>query len=73
MIDAAATKAEYERLMTARTDARTRQRALDRATKATELEEALAADEEKSPDDKAAEVTEAMAKWEEDRDAEEDA
>jgi len=73
MIDAAATKSEYERLMTARNDARKKQRALDRATKATELEEALAADEEKSPDDKAAEVAEAMAKWEEDRDAEEDA
>jgi hypothetical protein len=80
MIDAEATKAEYERLMKERAEGRTKQREEDRAAKVTEVEEAAhegAATEEnpegKQPDEIQAEIQENMTKWDEDRDAEEEA
>ena len=79
MIDTEATKAEYERLMKERAEGRKKQREEDRAAKLTEVTEAAnegAANadnpEGKQPDEIEAEIEEAMTKWDEDRDAEEE-
>jgi len=79
MIDTEATKAEYERLMKERAEGRKKQREDDRATKLTEVEEAAHEGEAtaenpegKQPEEVQAEIQENMAKWDEDRDAEEE-
>ena len=73
LIDAEATKAEFEKLMQARTEAKAKQRAEDRAAKETELRDGLKDDEEKSAEDKEAEVKQGMTEWDEARDQEEEA
>jgi hypothetical protein len=65
IIQADAIKAEYNRLMEARAAARKQTRDEERVKKQAELQ----ADEEKTPEDRQAE----MAKWEEDQDAAEEA
>jgi|LauGreDrversion4_2_1035121.scaffolds.fasta_scaffold43424_3 hypothetical protein len=65
VIDTEKIKAEYDRLM----EIRQKKREAERIEKRAAKEEALKAEEEKSPEDKEAE----MLKWEEDQDAEEEA
>lgn len=73
LIDYEATKAEFEKLMELRRQAKAKQRAEDRATKMQELRDGMKDDEEKSPDDKEAEVQQAMKDWDDARDQEEEA
>jgi hypothetical protein len=73
LIDSETTKAEFEKLMEARTEAKSKLRVEDRATKEQELQDALKDDEEKTQEDKESEVKQGMAEWDEARDAEEEA
>lgn len=65
MIDEASIRAEYERLMEVRAENKRKQREEDRAAKLEELK----GDEEKTPE----EIEEEMNKWDEDREAQEEA
>ena len=73
LIDAEATKQEFERLMKERAELFKKEREADRAAKLAETEDGLKEDEEKTPEEKAAEIKETMEKWDEDRDAEDEA
>jgi len=64
-------KAEFERLMEEREKNRIKKREEDRVAKKGELEEEQAGQEEVTPEDQAKAVAEAMAEWEDARDAEE--
>lgn len=56
LIDSEATKTEFEKLMEERKQAKAKQRTEDRAAKEQELQDGLKDDEEKTPEDKLAEV-----------------
>ena len=74
LIDAGATKAEFERLEKERLDKRAAQRAEDRVAKLAELQEALKDDEDMTPEAKEAAAAEELAKWDaEQKQADEDA
>jgi flagellar biosynthesis GTPase FlhF len=71
LIDADKTKAEFDKLMEARAEAKTKQRGEDRVAKLQETEDALKDEEEKSAEEKAEEVKKQMEEWEEAREAQE--
>ena len=73
LIDSEATKVEFERLMLARTEANTKKRAEDRAIEEQNLHDGLKDDEEKTAEDKLEEVKQAMATWDDTRDADDEA
>ena len=73
LIDRESIKKEFDRLMKERAEAAKKKREDDRAAKLAELNESIVVDEEKTQADKDAEITEAMAAWDEARDAEDEA
>jgi hypothetical protein len=72
LIDSEVTKAEFEALMQARTEGIKKLRAEERATFEQEKQDALKDDEEKTQEDKEAEVKQNMEEWDEARDTEEE-
>jgi len=70
LIDRKAIEVEFNKLVKEREEAAKKKREEDRAAKVAELNESIVVDEDKTQADKDAEIAQAMAEWDEARDAE---